>query len=473
MALLGIAARLYGLGDKSLWYDEVLTYERARLGLAHLVVDAYANKHYPTWFVLTAPFAWGGLDAFSLRLPAALFGGIWVGLVALIAVSVGGITAGLAAGLLAAFSPVDVQYAQEARSYTLTAAAILVSLWGLLRLTQSHSTMAATGPLAPRMAWLAYTIGAGLALYSLSVAIVWLVAAHIAVIATAWRDRWPAGDWLRNWSLANGAILVAWLPGLIALAVANVEKGLDGLTWIPAPDAEMMSNVLSFLYLYRSADMMTGELLPAAVPGFGLVVAALAAYGIWRGPRGLVLPIALAAMPVALTAISLAQPMLVPRYLLWSTGPWFVLAGLGYAALPRSFQTFALPALAIAAAASLLPYYSAETKPLWNLAAARLARDAAPDDRVLTASGLSRRVMTAYVSAGAPAKIPALTFESLPSLRQSFDDGHTIWVFHGRDSQAPIPSREDFFATWTAAYGPPAETATFGKAITLWRFEKR
>ncbi len=477
LALLALAVRLAGLGDKPLWYDEVLTFERASLPFADRIADSFANKHYPTWFALSAPFTGGGLDATLLRLPAAVFGALWVGILSAIALSLGGRIAALTAGLLAVFSPIDVQYAQEARSYTLTATAILVSMWGLLRLTETPDAMAATGANAPRTAWLAYTFGAALALYTLSVATVWFLAANVAVAVTAQRPEWRLsgvrGPWLRNWMLANGAVLLAWLPGVSTLALANVESGLDGLTWIPTPDLALLFDVVSFVYLYRAADMMSGELFPAAIPGFGLAVAALVALGLWRGRRSLVLAIALFAMPAIMLAVSLVQPLIVPRYLLWSTGPWFILAGLGAAALPRFIAPAAVAALAILAFVSLLPYYGAETKPPWNLAAAHLAAHAGENDRVITASSIARRVMTAHLREQAPEKVAVTTFETEDTLRRRFEDGHTIWIFHGRDSQAPVPPRDAFLALWTPLFGAPVATATFGKGITLWRFEKR
>ena len=67
----------------------------------------------------------------ELSFPVLLVG---VGIAARIAAEVGGRWAALVGGLLLALSPIEVQYGQEARSYTLVSAAILLSLWGLVRL---------------------------------------------------------------------------------------------------------------------------------------------------------------------------------------------------------------------------------------------------------------------------------------------------------------------------------------------------
>jgi hypothetical protein len=52
LAALALVLRLYGLSDKPLWYDEIVTLNRANLPLAELVIDALKHKHYPTYFLL-------------------------------------------------------------------------------------------------------------------------------------------------------------------------------------------------------------------------------------------------------------------------------------------------------------------------------------------------------------------------------------------------------------------------------------
>src|ERR1017187_10722325 len=49
LAALALVLRLYGVSDKPLWYDEIVTLNRANLPLAELVIDALKQKHYPTY----------------------------------------------------------------------------------------------------------------------------------------------------------------------------------------------------------------------------------------------------------------------------------------------------------------------------------------------------------------------------------------------------------------------------------------
>ena len=59
LGLLALLLRLHGLADKPLWYDEILSLNRARLPLADLIIDALKHKHYPTYFLLLRSFASG------------------------------------------------------------------------------------------------------------------------------------------------------------------------------------------------------------------------------------------------------------------------------------------------------------------------------------------------------------------------------------------------------------------------------
>ena len=130
LAALALVLRLYGLSDKPLWYDEIVTLNRANLPLAELVIDALKQKHYPTYFLLLGPFASADIDGWMLRFPSAVFGAVCVLLVSRLAAEMRGPRTGLGAGMLMALSPFEVQFGQEARSYTLTSCLVLVAIWG-------------------------------------------------------------------------------------------------------------------------------------------------------------------------------------------------------------------------------------------------------------------------------------------------------------------------------------------------------
>src|SRR5271167_1092209 len=184
IGVFALALRLYGLGDKPFWLDEIASLRRATATLPDLVVDSLNNSHYPSYFLLLWLVGQIGTSQWLLRLPSAVFGAIGASLTCAIGRQAAGTRSGGIAGLLMAFSPFEVQLGQEARSYTLVSCLILIALFGLVRLTQEPG--AAALPIrhdgAPRGAWLAYCLGTAAALSVLNVAVPWLLAANLSVV---------------------------------------------------------------------------------------------------------------------------------------------------------------------------------------------------------------------------------------------------------------------------------------------------
>ena len=114
---LALAVRLYGLSDKPLWLDEIITQRRANRSISDLIANSLSNKHFPTYFLFVRAFDAPMIDEWMLRLPSAIFGSVSVLLVVLIAAEVRSPRAGAVAGILMALSPLEVQFGQEARVY--------------------------------------------------------------------------------------------------------------------------------------------------------------------------------------------------------------------------------------------------------------------------------------------------------------------------------------------------------------------
>ncbi len=140
--MLALALRLYGLGDKPFWLDEITSLRRATTTVPGLVADSLQNNHYPSYFLLLWLIGQIGTSQWLLRLPSAVFGAIGAALTCAIGSRAVGPRGGAIAGLLMAFSPFEVQLGQEARSYTLVSCLILTALFGLVRLAQQPDAAA-------------------------------------------------------------------------------------------------------------------------------------------------------------------------------------------------------------------------------------------------------------------------------------------------------------------------------------------
>lgn len=480
-ALLAAALRLYDLGRQPLWLDEIITHNRALLPLPALISDSLVNRHFPTYFLLARAFDASLIDAWALRLPSVAFGSLAVLMVALIATEVRSPRAGLAAGLLMALSPIDVEFSQEARSYAMVSCLILVALWGLVRivkLTPTGRTVLGAplwGPVRGMVSsWTAVIAGTIAALYTLMVATMWWVAANLAFAVIALRAGARRATLVRHWLLAQAVIAAAWLPGFVMLATAGDGDPLIGYRWLPPSTWQHVSGVLSSVYLYRAADVVRFALLPTPVPWLGFVVLALALSGVWQlraAPRRLaVVACAWLTMPVAMFVISAVHTVWIPRYLAWSTGGYYVLAGIGLAALPRRTYALALVALVIAAGFNLAPYYRAETKPRWDLAANYLATHAKPGDGIISNSYPLDYVLRAYARR-AHLNVPIVYGGYVAQTVSAMPKTGTVWLVHGRTGQSDIDPNAAVLRKWSAL-GPPTATLHFGNRVVIWRFQR-
>jgi mannosyltransferase len=436
---LSLTVRLHGLGDKPYWLDEATTLHRASLPLAALVRDSLGFHHLPLYFVVSSWFEPFGLDERTMRLPAALFGAASCVLAFLSGRALAGWRCGLAAALLLTVSPFQVQYAQEARSYTLVTSFILLALWGLIRLAR-HGRV-------DRPGWLLYAIGTAFALDTLSVALLWFLAAQLAAIAIAASDPNGRPRFATTWLLVQLAILAAYLPfavGMLVLTHGDLGSGLD---WVPPLTLRDMWITLQSVYLLRLSSLIAFRLFDtpldiAGIPCFGIAVAALVVLGLWRAHRSAadrlavrIVVIAFATLPIVLAVASLHASVWMPRYLAWSGPVFFLLAGLGVARLPRPATGPILASILLAGLVNLRPYYRAETRPLWNVAAATLRDRLHPGDLIVTDDPAAISMMNVELPTSA-ARFGPSDWTTDPAIaiaaRQA---GHHVWAVHGTVGQ--------------------------------------
>lgn len=469
---LGMAARWHGLSDKPYWLDELLTVRRAGNDLLAVVLDSLRNHHLPTYFLLISTILPIGATEAVVRLPSVLFGAISSSLACAVGTRVAGRGAGLIAGLLMALSPFQVQMGQEARSYAMVTGLIMLGLLGLVILMR-HATEGDEHAGGARSGWIAYFCGSAGALLVLPIAIPWLIAANLAVVAVlarrkAWRTRFA-----RRWLAVQIAILAVALPGLVALGLVDQSSFVHAFDWIPPVQGPSIRAAVAATYLMRITDIASLDLMPAAVPGLGLIVVCLAALGAWhlrRRPSLLgVVGLASLALPVALLGVSLIQPVAVPRYFSWGAGPFFVLVGIGIAAMPHRVQVAACAVAFVAGVINLLPYYDAETKPRWDLAAIDLTAQMRSNDIILAADPYVPMMLEAFAARAVTTPNLFVT-QSVDEAASGLAAGRRVWAVYGRVGQGNMESFEGF-RTRIAALGSATLEYEEGRHIRLLRFD--
>ncbi len=467
---LSFIARLHGIAAKPFWMDEITTLQRARLPFGGMVLNSLTFHQVPAYFIVTSWALYFGHDEAWARLPAMLFGALSCVLGFGVARAVGGLAAGVAAGLLMALSPAMVQYGQEARSYTMLISAILVALWGVVLLAMDPDKAARPGwtKAGKRDAWATYTLGTAAALNVLSAALFWFLAANLAVLALGWRR----GFW-RNWLLAQAVIVVLSAPWFIAILVLGEHGAMGGLNWVPPLDKARLWWAFAGTYLFHGTSLITVRVFNPGLPGVGTLVGILALAGAFslRRRRAVlaVLGAAILVLPLCLLGISLLTPVLMPRYLLWSAAPFCVLAGLGVTLLPYRMRWAAVVVLGLLLAVNLRPYYREETKPRWDLAGQELRAGMQPGDLLLVDDPQAISMMNLYLNRqNAPLQAADWT-ESLPEAQSALRAGRRVWAVQGRVGQADHESQAQFLAR-IAGLGTPVLTEHAGLDIVVLRF---
>jgi mannosyltransferase len=459
------------IGAKPFWLDESFTLNRARLPLAQLIHNSLVNHHLPTYFLLIHAILPAHHAELLARLPSALFGAAAVALAFLAGWRIAGPAAGLAAGMILGLSPMLIAFSQEARSYTMVMAFVTVALHGMIGLLRQ--------PAGPRRRdLLLYGFGTLGAVLVLGDAILWMIIANLAMIP-ALLSRTRGAGFGRAWLAANLLIFAAAAP--FYWMMNNTVRGhyANGFAWIPALDGQRLWSILASVYLARIGDSVSFRLMPVATPrlilgllALGLPLLGLA--GLWRlrGQPGLLrlLLLAFAALPVLLILVSLNKPVLLPRYLFWSAAPFAILAGIGVTSLGRSWQAPALAALALLLAVNLAPYYHAETKPRWDIAAKDLALGMHPGDRLFLSDRGAIPVLRLYLPAAADARVLGRVTGQLAVARGAVAAGQRVWVVYGRAGQGLSPGWYAYAGT-LASLGEPALFETAGHRIRIALFD--
>jgi 4-amino-4-deoxy-L-arabinose transferase-like glycosyltransferase len=478
--LLALLPRLIDLGTRPFWLDEVFTLQRASLAPAALVQDSFQNHHMPSFFLLLAPLVPLGHPEFWLRFPSAVCGALAVMLVFMIARRVGGRLAGVLAALIIGLSPTALAFSQEARSYSMEMALILTGLYGLTCLAQDLPEAAA--PLARsrvRADWLVFVLGTAGALDVLGDGVPWLITANLIFLGllpfVRARKRFAA-----NFLLADMAVAVLSVPLYALMTHYQSSSAVEAVMWIPPLNASRLWYNLGAVYLMRVADSVTFHFMDVPTPALvvwcidAALLAAVGAAG-WRLRRRpvmlMVLGVSLVFLPVLFSFISIWRPILLPRYILWSAAPFAILAGIGAAALLNNCPP-RLRAVAVAAAAMLLltnmaPYYQAETKPRWDIAAKMLAQEVAPGDVVYLYDLGALPILRVYLPPGTQTVVLNDSDGDLAHAQAAMGQGKRVWAVYGHAGQSGGTGEMQKFYDKAQILGTPSTVQSAGGRIVI------
>jgi mannosyltransferase len=355
--LLAAALRFYRLDGQSLWNDEGNSVRLAQRSLALVTAGAAGDIHPPGYYYLL--WAWirlFGDGEFAVRSLSAVVGLLLVALTYALGRQLDRPALGLTAAFLAAISPFQVYYSQEARMYilvTLVGAAatyFFIQLMQLEERSQPSSLPAfqlSSLPTSQSFNYLAYTFLTAAGLYThYSYPVV--VAVHNALygfwLLTTWRRRRVGARLLRWGAVQLGALLLyaPWLP----IAWPKIT-GYGAISKAHPPTYILAQALRQYTLGPTAGDTPWTSWFLA---GFGLLTVMGIARQLILRPSSFVLrllPPLYALAPVAMmVALSFSRPAYRPKFFLVGTPAFHLI--LAHAILmfqPSDHPTFQLSSL--------------------------------------------------------------------------------------------------------------------------------
>ena len=227
LVLLAFVIRALDLAGPSLWFDELLELERARLPLWEALRGRAIDQDPPLWTLglraWLAPLGGARPGELWARLPSVMAGALAVALVGAWASRLFGRRIGRLAALLCALAPVQVHYGREVNQYAAMLAWTALALW-------TWEGLRARGDRPRWLAHAAVSAGAMATHYGLAFPLVMM---GLDLTRRAWRSEGRGR--IRPRALLGYALFCALLcAGLLALGLAerldigHVQKRFGG-----------------------------------------------------------------------------------------------------------------------------------------------------------------------------------------------------------------------------------------------------
>lgn len=338
---LGTALRLSAFTARSLWFDEAFSWRLiAFFPSAEFFTRAAADVHPILYYVLL----WFWMLPITSRNPETVLFALRLFSVAGACVTIAAMIAagrvlfrsravGLTAGLFTALNAFQLQYAWEARMYTLGTALVPLAMVTL------HRTLTAR---THRKAWqsgtaLGLSLGALLQVHYYTL-FTWLSLGAVklfVLVRRLWNNtrqtlRSPAAQAAEAGFWGSAVLFLPWLPVFLAQA-----QRVEGAYWIPRLAAWSIPATIARLFWGGVIDISNSWAVTASVAAALLVIIAL-----WRGRTlGDLLAAAGFVGPLALsTLVSLRTSVYLDRYFLFASLGLLLLAARAISFLPRDLR---------------------------------------------------------------------------------------------------------------------------------------
>jgi len=212
----GFLLRLYCLSCQSLWYDEIYTGGQNTLPFFEMIRIVLVSPFPPLYHIIMN--IWlkiFSFSEFSLRFPSLLFSTLSIIYIFKLTKELFNEKAGLIAALLLSISPYSINYAQEAKMYSLLWFFGVLSFYFFYRFIRDDKTH--------KLIW--YIAAAAICIYTMYIGFIFIIVQNIIFFSFYYKDK------SRKWLLGQLAIIILYLPWLYFFIYNALHK--SGIQWIP------------------------------------------------------------------------------------------------------------------------------------------------------------------------------------------------------------------------------------------------
>ncbi|ARN57022.1 glycosyltransferase family 39 protein [Sedimentisphaera salicampi] len=441
IVLLTVSAgllRFFMLGQESFWIDEMATFHRVSMSWEDMFARLLELKYHPPLHYCLAKLWCGiaGYSEFSLRFISALSGMLAVSFFYLTALKLAGRKAALFAGWMFAVSAYHIQWAQEARFYSLMGLLTCVSMYFFVRLIEKRNLASLLG----------LSLSSALLLYNHYYGIFVIAAQNLAaltqiIIETRRSGRLKRKDlfgWISS-QLFAAALFIPWF----AVLLQGLSKYGGGTGVLERP---------GIIHLLAAPYFFAGESLVLAAVFAGLFMLYLWAVYKAAGSMKAFAPellkdhiaiwwlIGTVILPYVFSLI--AAPVYSGRYILAGSFAFFILAGKALSRLEGKRLLFAGAALFIVMSGVLADYYIGPFNENWKAAAGEISAQASPSETVIIHPAFCRKAFNYYYAGEAEVegfplldqkiegKGPAVTPENAPLIHRQSEGSDGVWLVY-------------------------------------------
>ena len=379
LMLAGLSLRLVSLGSRALWIDEGITAQFASYDWSRF---AKAVTSYPVnmAFYFAVLHVWTrivGDSEFMLRLPSVLFATATIAIVYSLGEKLFDRRSGLVSAALMTVSVSSIEFAQEARSYTMVVMLVAVSSLFFVESVRKPSFANCAG----------YVVSSVMCIYSHMFGILVLPAQWLSLFL--FRPGWQSA---RRLTLSAAVIAMCAAPQFLGVARGDVVD----LAWLALMGTATRQRILEFIALQTGTgfNLRVALIFLLACAAIAAVMAVLDKKS--RAALGfLVLGMV---VPAGITlAVSHFKPLFWPRYLLLCQSFFVVFAGAAISHIrPRPLILVAVAVVAVICLRQDFLSYEIPQREDWPGVVRYLASEAKPGDALIVSMGLGWQPLNYY-----------------------------------------------------------------------------